>query len=172
MKKTINIIKTILSKFNLIANLTAKNLALHQQLIMLNRSIKRPKFKAKDPLFWIILFYFWRNWKDPLILVKPETIVGWHKKGFKLFWKWKSRPNSPGRPRISQEIRNLIYKMAMANPLWVAPRIHGELLKLGINISERTVSSLIPKHPRKLSSQTWRAFIKNHMTNTVSIDFF
>ncbi len=172
MKKTINFIKTLLSKFNLIANLTAENLALRQQLIVLNRSIKRPQIKDKDRLFWIILFLFWRNWQDSLIVLKSETVVGWHKKGFRLFWKWKSRSKSPGRPRISQEIRNLIYKMAMANPLWGAPRIHGELLKLGIKISERTVSSLIPRHPRKPSSQTWRAFIKNHMTNTASIDFF
>jgi transposase InsO family protein len=172
MKRTINFIKTLLSKFNLIANLTAKNLALQQQLIILNRSIKRPQIKTKDRLFWIILFLFWKNWQDSLIVLKPETVVGWHKKGFRLFWRWKSRSKSPGRPRISQEIRNLIYKMAMANPLWGAPRIHGELLKLGINISERTVSGLMPKHPRKPSSQTWRAFIKNHMTNTVSIDFF
>ena len=172
IKKLIKLIKTFLSKFNLISNLTAENLALRQQLIVLNRSIKRPKFKAKDRLFWIMLFRFWGNWKDSLILVKPETIVGWHRKGFGLFWKWKSRSKSPGRPRISPEIRKLIYKMTMANPLWGAPRIHGELLKLGIEISERTVSSLMPQHPRKPSSQTWRTFIKNHMTNTASIDFF
>ena len=105
MKKTINFIKTLLSRFNLIANLTAKNLALRQQLIVLNRSIKRPQIKTKDRLFWIILFRFWGNWEDSLILVKPETIVGWHKKGFRLSWRWKSRSKSPGRPRISQEIR-------------------------------------------------------------------
>ncbi len=172
MQKTINFIKTILSKCNLIANLTAKNLALHQQLIVLNRSIKRPQIKAKDRLFWIILYLFWKNWQDSLIVLKPETVVGWHKKDFRLFWKWKSRSKNPGRPRISQEIRNLIYNMATANPLWGAPRIHGELLKLGINISERTVSSLMPKLPRKPSMFERRAFLKNHMTNTVSIDFF
>jgi hypothetical protein len=107
-----------------------------------------------------------------LIVLKTETVVGWHKKGFRLFWRWKSRSKSPGRPRINHETRNLIYKMAIANPLWGAPRIHGELLKLGINISERAVSSLMPKPPRKPFSQTWRIFLKNHMTNTVSIDFF
>ncbi|MHC4270167.1 MAG: helix-turn-helix domain-containing protein [Planctomycetota bacterium] len=118
MKNIIKSIKTFLSKFNLIANLTAKNLALHQQLIVLNRSIKRPQIKAKDCLFWIILYLFWKNWQDSLIVLKPETVVGWHKKGFRLFWRWKSRSKSPGRPRINQEIRKLIYKMAMANPLW------------------------------------------------------
>ena len=117
MKKTINFIKIILSKFNLITNLTAKNLALRQQLIVLNRSIKKPQIKTKDRLFWIFLYLFWNNWQDSLIVLKPETVVGWHKKGFRLFWKWKSRSKNPGRPRISQEIRNLIYKMAIANPL-------------------------------------------------------
>ena len=164
MKTTIKLIRNILEKFNLIANLTAKNLALYQQLIVMNRTIKRPQIKTKDCLFWIILYLFWNNWQESLIILKPETVVGWHKKSFRLFWKWKSRPKSPGRPRISKETRNLIHKMAMANPLLGAPRIHGELLKLGIEISERTVSSLMPKHPRKPSSQTWRSFLKNHMT--------
>ncbi len=167
MKTTIKLIRNILAKFNLVANLTAKNLALQQQLIVLNRSIKRPQIKTKDRLFWIILYLFWNNWQESLIVFKPETIVGQHKKGFKLFWKWKSRSKSPGRPRINHKTRNLISNMAMANPLWGAPRIHGELLKLGIEISERSVSSLMPKHPRKPSSQTWRSFLKNHMTNTV-----
>ena len=100
MKNIIKPIKTLLSQFNLIANLTAKNLALHQQLIVLNRSIKRPQIKTKDRLFWLMLFLFWKNWKDSLIVLKPETVVGWHKKGFRLFWRWKSRSKSPGRPRI------------------------------------------------------------------------
>ena len=162
MTTTIKLIRNIIAKFNLIANLTAKNLALHQQLIVLNRSIKKPQIKTKDRSFWISLCLFWKKWQDSLIVLKPETVVGWHKKGFRLFWRWKSRAKRPGRPRINHEIRNLIYKMAMANSLWGAPRIHGELLKLGIEISERTVSSLMPKHRRKLFSQTWRTFIKNH----------
>ncbi len=82
MKKTINFIKTTLSRFNLIANLTAKNLALYQQLIVLNRSIKRPQIKAKDRLFWIILYLFWKNWQDSLIVLKPETVAGWHRNNF------------------------------------------------------------------------------------------
>ena len=143
------LLKTLLSRFNLIANLTAKNLALHQQLIVMNRSIKRPQIKTKDRLVLDYPLSLLENWQESLIVLKPETVVGWHKKGFKLFWRWKSRSKSPGRPRINHEIRNLIHKMAMANPLWGAPRIHGELLKLGIEISERTVSSLMPKHPQE-----------------------
>ncbi len=84
MKKTIKLIRNILEKFNLIANLTAKNLALHQQLIVLNRSIKRPQIKTKDRLFWIILYLFWKNWQESLIVLKPETVVGWHKKDSKI----------------------------------------------------------------------------------------
>ncbi len=102
MKKTLAFIKTILSKCNLIANL-----ALHHQLIVLNRSIKRSQIKTKDRLFWIFLYLFWNNWQESLIVLKPETVVGWHKKGFRLFWKWKSRSKSPAHPRINHEIRNL-----------------------------------------------------------------
>jgi hypothetical protein len=107
-----------------------------------------------------------------LIIVKPDTVVRWHKKGFKLFWKFKSRRKGPGRPQISPEIRDLVHKMAKANPLWGAPRIHGELLKLGIKVSERTVSNLMPRRGSKPPSQTWQTFLKNHMMNMVSIDFF
>ncbi len=97
----------------------------------------------------------------------------WHRQGFRLFWKRKSRHKGRvGRSRINKEIRDLIRKMAKANPFWGAPRIHGELLKLGLEISERTVSSLMPPCASKPPSQTWRAFLKNHMHNTCSLDFF
>ncbi len=115
MKTTIKLIRNILEKFNLIVNLTAKNLALHQQLIVLNRSIKRPQIKTKDRLFWIILYLFWRNWQESLIVLKPEPVVGWHKEGFRLFWRCKSRPKNPGRPRINHETRNLIPKKSKRN---------------------------------------------------------
>ena len=138
----------------------------------MKRPKKRPQIRTKDRLFWILLCRFWSNWQEALIIVKPETVIRWHRKGFKLFWKFKSRHKGPGRPPISPEIRDLILKMAKANPLWGAPRIHGELLKLGIEISERTVSNLMPRRMPKPPSQTWRTFLKNHMTNMVSIDFF
>jgi transposase InsO family protein len=123
-------------------------------------------------LFWVLLSRLWSNWKDSLIIVKPQTVVAWHRKGFKLFWKYKSRSKNPGRPPVSKEIRDLVKKMAKANPLWGAPRIHGELLKLGIDISERTVSNLIRSLRRRPPSQPWKTFLKNHLHNTVSIDFF
>jgi transposase InsO family protein len=153
-------------------DLVLENLALRQQLAILKRSAKRPQIRTKDRLFWIVLCRFWSNWQEPLIVVKPETVIRWHRKGFKLFWRFKSRHKCPGRPPISPEIRDLILKMAVANPLWGAPRIHGELLKVGIEISERTVSNLMPRRKPKPPSQTWRTFLKNHMANMVSIDFF
>jgi putative transposase len=113
----------------------------------------------------------WKNWRRALVIVKPQTVVSWHRKGFRLFWTRISRRKGIGRPEAAREIRDLIRKMAAANPLWGAPRIHGELLKLGILISERTVSRLIPKSKRP-PSQTWKAFLDNHVTQLVSIDFF
>jgi transposase InsO family protein len=172
MKMTLNLLFNILFGFKKTFDIVLENLALRQQLATMKRCAKRPQLRASDRLFWIILSRFWTNWRQVLIVVKPETVVRWHKKGFKLFWKFKSRRKGPGRPPVSPEIRDLILKMANANPLWGAPRIHGELLKLGIEISERTVSNLMPRRKPKPPSQTWRTFLKNHMMNMVSIDFF
>ena len=102
---------------------------------------------------------------------KPATVIGWHRKGFRLFWRWKSRVRRPGRPRVSKEIRDLVRRMAEANPTWGAPRIHGEFKKLGFDVSERTVSNLMPRRT-KPPSQTWRTFLKNHLDVTCAIDFF
>jgi len=126
----------------------------------------------RDRLFWVVLSRLWSGWQEALIVVKPDTVVRWHRKGFKLFWRFKSRLRGPGRPPISPDVRDLIRRMAETNPLWGAPRIHGELLKLGIEICERTVSNLMPPRGPKPPSQTWRSFLKNHMANMVSIDFF
>jgi transposase InsO family protein len=154
------------------AELVLENLALRQQLTTMKRSIKRPQLRCRDRLFWVFLSRFWSNWREALVIVKADTVVRWHKKSFKLFWKFKSRRKGPGRPPVSPEIRDLVRKMLEANPLWGAPRIHGELLKLGIEISERTVSNLISPLRIKPPSQTWRTFLKNHMMSMVSIDFF
>ena len=102
-------------------------------------------------------------------VVKPETIVAWNRKGFRLSWKWKSRARN-GRPPTNHEIRALIQKMSLANPRWGAPRIHGELLKLGIDIGETTVGKYMTR-PRRPSSQTWKTFLKNHIRDMVSADF-
>lgn len=167
-----NLIIKIISNLNLIAVLSVENLALRQQLSVLKQKNKRPQLRIWDRLFWILLFRYWKNWKDALIIVKPDTVVRWHRKGFKSFWKWKSRYKGPGRPPVDSEIRRLVVEMAMDNPLWGAPRIHGELLMLGFKVSERTVSNLMPKRKGKPPSQTWRTFLKNHIPALVSIDFF
>ncbi len=153
--------------------LAMENIALLQQLSIYHHSNKRPKIRLRDRLFWILLSRYWKNWKDAVIIVKPETVIGWHRKGFKLFWTWKSRKRGPGRPKISIEIRNLIKTMANENPTWGAPRIHGELLALGIEIDETTVSNYLKRFRiGKPPSQTWRTFLENHMHNTFAVDFF
>jgi putative transposase len=148
-----------------------ENAALRQQLAILKRDSRRPRLRRRDRLFWILLMKFWKNWKSPLLIVQAATVVGWHRKRFKRYW-WKlSQSKHPGRPQVSAQICTLIRTMASANPLWGAPRIHGELLKLGIEISERTVSRLMPKN-RTRPSQTWKTFLANHIGQLVSIDFF
>ena len=163
----------LISLFKNHSALAMENIALRQQLSIYHHSNKRPKIRLRDRLFWILLSRYWKNWKDAVIIVKPETVIGWHRKGFKLFWTWKSRKRGPGRPKISIEIRNLIKTMANENPTWGAPRIHGELLTLGIEIDETTVSNYLKRfRTGKPPSQTWRTFLENHMHNTVAIDFF
>lgn len=130
-----------------------------------------PRLKRKDRLFWVVLSRIWAPWRQALHLVNGDTVVGWQRKGFRIYWSKISQRKSGGRPQASSETRALIKRMATANPYWGAPRIHGELLKLGMEISERTVSRLMPKH-RKPPSQTWKAFLNNHVQGLVSVDFF
>jgi putative transposase len=154
------------------AVLQLENLALRHQIGVLQRSArKRPKLTPGDRLLWVWLSCLWRDWRSALAIVKPETVVAWHRAGFRLFWTLKVRHGQPGRPVISREIRDLIRKMCRENPGWGAPRIHGELLKLGIDIGESSVSKYMV-HGRKPPSQTWRTFLENHAKQLVSIDFF
>jgi transposase InsO family protein len=106
-----------------------------------------------------------------LIIVKPETVVTWHRKAFRLFWTWKVRHGQPGRPLVPREVRDLIRQMCRDNPLWGAPRIHAELLKLGIDIGETSVTKYMVR-VRRPPSQTWRAFLENHVSQLASVDFF
>jgi putative transposase len=158
-------------KFNIVANLTAENLALRHQLIVLKRNQKRPALKGRDRLFWVVISHVWSGWRDVLLIVQPDTVVRWHKRAFKLYWHWKSQTGQRGRPALDSDVRALILKMADANPLWGAPKIHGELLKLGVVVSERSVSGLLHRRKRKPPSQTWRTFLKNHMPDMVGVDF-
>jgi hypothetical protein len=136
--------------------LELENLALRHQIGVLQRSAtKRPKLTAGDRLLWIGLSRIWLDWRSALAMVQPETVVAWHRTGFRLVWSWKVRRGQPGRPPISREVRDLIRKMRRENTGWGAPRIHGELLKLGIDISETSVSKYMVRS-RKPPSQTWR----------------
>ena len=113
------------------AALELEKLALRHQIAVLQRSAaKRLKLTSGDRLFWICLTHLWRDWRSALAIVKPETVLAWHRASFRLFWTWKMRRGQPGRPVISREVRDLIRKMCRENPTWGAPRIHGELLKL------------------------------------------
>ena len=113
--------------------LIIENLVLRQQLAIMRKSIKRPKIRKRDRLFWVLLSRFWKGWQDALIVVKPETVIRWHRKGFKLYWTLKSRKRALGRPPINPGIRKLVIDIAKANPLWGVPRIQGELQKLSIS---------------------------------------
>src|SRR5579859_926357 len=126
-----------------------ENLALRQQLAVLKRKNKRPRLNTLDRLFWIAIQRLWVNWKDCSLIVTPATVIGWHRAGFRLYWKLLSKgAATPGRKRIDKETRELIFRMVAENPTWGAPRIHGELLKLGFDISERTVSRWVERAPR------------------------
>jgi hypothetical protein len=150
--------------------LPLENLALRQQLAVFHRTQKRLQLRRTDRLFWVWLSRMWESWRESLIIVKPDTVVRSHRKGFALYWTRLSSRNHFCHPGTGREIKELIWKMADSNPLWGSPRLHGELLKLGIDISERTVARLMPKR-KKPPSQTWRAFLDNHLRDLVSIDF-
>ena len=153
------------------ATLHLENLALRHQLGVLQRSVKRPKLTPPDRLLWAWLCEIWTDWRSALVIVKPHTVIAWHRKGFRLFWTWKIRRGKPGRPVVPKEVRQLIRQLCLDNPLWGAPRVHGELLKLGIDIGETSVGKYLVRH-RGPPSQTWRTFLENHVKTMVSVDFF
>jgi putative transposase len=148
-----------------------ENLALRQQVAVFKQSVKRPRLRPRDRVFWILLSRLWKNWRSALAIVQPETVIRWHRKGFGLYWQWKSRAGKPGRPRIEPEIRELIRRMSRENPIWGAPRILSELLLLGHEVAEATVAKYMVR-PRKPPSQTWRTFLANHVAQIAACDFF
>jgi transposase InsO family protein len=153
--------------------LVIENLALRQQLVIYKRKLKRPRLTRWDRWFWIALAGHWKSWRKSLFVVHPDTVVRWQRKRFREYWTQLSvRPAKKlGRPRIGKQIRELIRTVACANPLWRAPRIHGELVKLGIEVSERTVSRILQTIKRP-PSQTWKTFLQNHIGEIVATDFF
>src|SRR5713226_4655514 len=140
-------------------DLLLETLALRHQLGVLARSHRR--FRPSDRLLWLCLRRLWPRWRHALVLVQPATVARWHREGFRGGWRRRSR-RRPGRPRIDSPLRALIRRMAMENRLWGAPRIHGELLKLGVTVSERTMSRYRPDR-RTAPSQTWRTCLANHL---------
>lgn len=149
--------------------LALENLALRHQLAVLKHRHSRPRLSDVDRLFWVLLSSVWSAWRECLRIVQPETVVRWHRQGFRYYWHWKSR--GPGRPKIDPEIRGLVQRMCRANPLWGAPRIHGELLKLGVQISEATVSKYMIERSGP-PTQSLRTFLDNHARDLIAVDFF
>jgi hypothetical protein len=152
-------------------NLLLENLTLQHQLLVLSRGSKRPRLTPLDRALWIWLSHTWNGWKVSLRILQPDTVIQWHRAGFRLFWRWKSRPRKAGRRTISPDIITLIREMNHANPLWGAPRIHGELLKLGINLAQRTVAKYMVPRSGPRTSHNWKAFLRNHLGSMVSVDF-
>src|ERR1700693_1477715 len=155
-------------------NLLLENLALRQQLAVLKRRHPRPGLDLFDRLFWITARQLWSEWKQALIVITPETVVRWHQAGFHLYWKLISRVRKPvGRRRTSKEVQELIFQMVVENPTWGAPRIHRELIMLGFDLSERTISRWMKRAPRDPeSAKCWLTFLRNHREAIAAMDFF
>jgi hypothetical protein len=146
-------------------------LALRQQLATYSQKKAKPEITLLDRVFWVALFRFWPRWKHLLVIVKPVTVVRWHRKGFRLYWRWISKPG-PGRPPISLEIRALIKVFALDNG-WGARKIHAELGKLGFTVSLASVSRCMPQLPRdRGKQQRWMTFLRNHRNDITAMDFF
>ena len=144
--------------------LVLENLALHQQLLALHAQRPRRRLTTLHKLFWVAFRTIWSGWRKPLVLVTPRTVVNWHRAGFRLYWAWVSRVRHlGGRKRVSKEVRALIFRMVGENPTWGAPRIHGELLKLGFEVSARSVSRWMRRAPKDPDpAKRWLAFLRNH----------
>ena len=154
-------------------SLALEIVALRQQLGILKRKTPRPRLRIQDRVFWIMLRRFWPAWSKVLIIVKPETVVAWYRAGFGLVWRLRSRAKTLGRPKLNAEVRALIRRMANENGSWGAPRIHGELLKLGFDLSERTVSRYLRRiSPASNAGKLWLAFLRNHREIIAAMDFF
>ena len=152
------------------AALAVENVAMRQQLAVLRRATPRPRLRWRDRAFWVWLSRLWAGWREALLLVRPETVLRWHRLGFRLYWRWKSR-SRVGRPAKSGAVRQLIRRLARENPLWGDRRIRDELLLLGHKVSAATVARYRGRR-RKPPSQGWRAFLKNHVGCLASMDLF
>ena len=165
---------TLVRRFRGRRSLLLENLALRQQLAVLKRRHPRPSLGIFDKLFWVVTRRVWSTWKHSLIIVRPETVVRWHRAGFHMYWRLISRARTRfGRRPTSKEVRELIFRMVSENPTWGAPRIHGELLMLGFELSERTISRWMKRAPRNPEpAKRWLAFLHNHREAIAAMDFF
>jgi putative transposase len=164
----------ILRLFRARRSLLLENFALRQQLVALKRRRPRPRLALFEKIFWVLAQRFWSGWKQALIVVTPETVVRWHRAGFRLYWKLTSEVRRPiGRRQIPKQVRELIFQMVAENPTWGAPRIHGELLMLGFDVSERTISRWMKRAPRDPGpAKRWLVFLRNHREAIAAMDFF
>src|ERR1700726_4947900 len=159
------------SPFRSKARLEAENAVLRHQLIVLRRRLEgRVRLTNHDRWFFIQLYRWFPSILKVLTIIRPETLVRWHRAGFSCYWRWKSRPLG-GRPQIETELRALIRRMSIENPLWGAPRIHGELLKLGFDVAQSSVAKYMVKR-RRPPSQAWRVFLRNHAQDIAAMDLF
>jgi transposase InsO family protein len=164
------VLHVVVSPFKTKARLEAEIIMLRHQLNVLRRRVpSKPKFAMADRLLFVWLYRLFPSVLNAIAIVRPETIIRWHRTGFRLYWRWKSRARG-GRPKVPMEIRRLIREMSLANRLWGAPRIHGELLKLGIEVAQSTVAKYMAKNGRG-RSQTWKAFLHNHAAGIAAMDF-
>src|SRR6266436_6000812 len=160
----------VVSPFKTQARLEAEIVMLRHQLNVLRRRVpSKPKLTVADRLLFVWLYRLFPSVLDAITIVQPETIIRWHRTAFRLYWRWKSRARG-GRPKVPMEIRRLIREMSLANRLWGAPRIHGELLKLGIEVAESTVAKYMARSGRG-RSQTWKTFLRNHAPDIGAMDF-
>ncbi len=151
--------------------LALENIALRHQLAVYKRSVKRPNINDGDRVFWLTVMRMLKEWREALVFVQPRTVVNWHRRGFRYYWKKKSR-SQPGRPPTSMELILLIKRMSKENVTWGAPRIRDELAMLGHTVAESTVAKYMVKQPPTGPSQTWRTFLANHMAEAAACDFF
>src|SRR5713226_1278073 len=160
----------VVSPFKTKARLEAEIIMLRHQLNVLRQRVPlKPKLTVADRLLFVWLYRLFPSVLNAVTIIQPETIIRWHRTGFRLYWRWKSR-SCGGRPKIPAEIRRLIREMSLANRLWGAPRIHGELLKLGIGVAQSTVAKYMAKSGRG-RSQTWKTFLHNHAAGIAAMDF-
>jgi len=165
------ILGLLASLFKSRAKLEAEVLILRQQInVLRRRAPQRPHLNNTDRFLFVWLYHWFPSAIGAIAIVRPETIIRWHRAGFRDYWRWRSR-NRVGRPKVSAELRTLIGEMSRANPLWGAPRIHGELLKLGFEIAQSTVARYMYRHSRP-PSQGWRTFLSNHAAGIAAVDLF